>query len=180
MSDFRIVDTGDIENSENLFLFGPEAALVVGPFSLFGEYKHAILQRSDARTVEFEGGHIGATWSLTGESRAEVYTIRTGEFKGPTPREPFSLSRGGLGAWEPAARFAYVNLNDGGPGNPDSGGKEQRLGLNWIPIRNVRMMLNYDHVLQADVAGPPTNSQVEVTKEGEGLDIFTLRAQIAF
>lgn len=185
MSNFRIVDTGALEDVQNVILFGPEAAAVFGPFSLFGEYNRAILQRNGLRQVEFEGGHIGATWSLTGESRAAAYTIRTGEFKRLRPRENFSLGTGGLGAWELAARFAYVNLNDGGPaGAPGavSGGKQQRIGasLNWYPNHNVRFMLGYEHVLQADVGGPPSSSRVEITKEGEGLDIFTLRTQVAF
>lgn len=185
MSNFRIVDTGALEDVQNLILFGPEAAVVFGPFSLFGEYNHAILQRNGLRQVEFEGGHIAATWSLTGESRAEVYRIESGEFKRLRPRENFSLRSGGLGAWELGARFAYVNLNDGGPaGAPGtvSGGKEQRISaaLNWYPNHNVRFMLGYEHVLQADVGGPPSSSRVEITKEGEGLDIFTFRTQLAF
>lgn len=183
MSNFRIVDTGALEDVQNLILFGPEAAAVFGPFSIFGEYNHAILQRNGLRQVEFEGGHIGATWSLTGESRAAAYTIKTGEFKRLRPRENFSLRSGGLGAWELAARFAYVNLNDGGPASaPEavSGGREQRISasLNWYPNYNVRFMLGYEHVLQADVAS--SSSRVETTKEGEGLDVFTIRTQFAF
>jgi len=185
MSNFRIVDTGALEDVQNVILFGPEAAVAFGPFSLFGEYNHAILQRNGLRRVEFEGGHVAATWSLTGESRAAAYTIKTGEFKRRRPREDFSLRGGGLGAWELGARFAYVNLNDGGPaGDPGtvSGGKEQRISaaLNWYPNYNVRFMLGYEHVLQADVGGPPSSSPVEITKEGEGLDIFTFRTQLAF
>jgi len=60
------------------------------------------------------------------------------------------------------------------------GGKEQRISasLNWYPNYNIRMMLGYEHVLQADVATASPRSVS--TKEGEGLDIFTLRAQLAF
>jgi len=185
MSNFRIVDTGSLEDVQNVILFGPEAGVVFGPFSVVGEYNHAILQRNGLRQVEFEGGHVAATWSLTGESRAAAYTIKTGEFKRLRPREDFSLRSGGLGAWELGARFAYVNLNDGGPSSaPEavSGGKQQRISaaLNWYPNYNVRFMLGYEHVLQADVAGPPSSSRVEITKEGEGLNIFTFRTQLAF
>ncbi|MHA7836234.1 MAG: OprO/OprP family phosphate-selective porin [bacterium] len=183
MSDYRIVDTGALEDVQNIFLFGPEAAFVWGPVSIFGEYNRAILQRNGFSTVELEGGHVGATWALTGESWAKSYTIRTGEFKRLRPRRDFSLGGGGAGAWELAARFAHVNLNDGGPASsPDAvlGGKEQRISasLNWYPNYNIRMMLGYEHVLQADVATASPRSVS--TKEGEGLDIFTLRAQLAF
>src|SRR5439155_13199923 len=69
----------------------------------------------------FNGGYVQVSYFLTGENRA--YDRRYGReaanyLDGPTT--PFWLLRrdgggltAGLGAWELAARYNYVNLNDG-------------------------------------------------------------------
>src|SRR5690606_30257104 len=68
-----------------------------------------------------------------------------------SPSSPFSLG-GGLGAWELAARYSVADLNDNecvaGAATPVGGirGGEQKIttvGLNWYPIKNVRMMFEY-------------------------------------
>ncbi|HPG24358.1 MAG TPA: porin, partial [Myxococcota bacterium] len=180
MSDYRILSTGTIQDIDDVVLYGPEAAFACGPFSIFGEYNRQVIMRDRGNTLQFEGGHIGATWTLTGESRAAAYRIDSGEFKRLTPKQNFSLKNGGIGAWELAGRYAYQNLNDGSASDPSSieGGREQVLtfALNWYVNPVVRFMLNYNYVLQADSSG--TNAVV--AKEGEGLNSFTMRAQVTF
>jgi phosphate-selective porin OprO/OprP len=186
MSNYRVVDTGEQDNIDSLVLFGPEAAISVGPLWVFGEYSRAHIRRNGFDTAEFDSGHIAAAWTLTGESRATTYSIKSGEFKGIKPTHNFSLSKGGAGAWEIAIRYAYLNLNDGGSSNPGAiqGGEEQTLStaLNWYVNPNVRFMLNWNHIIETDISDSPTipAARRASTKEAQGMDIFTLRAQFNF
>ena len=70
----------------------------------------------------------------------------------PKVAHPFSFDKGGWGAWEVAARYSYMNLNDHVTrGRAASltggvfGGKQQvyTMALNWYPNDNIRFMLDY-------------------------------------
>ncbi len=184
MSDYRIVDTERIEDIQEAAIFGPEAAIAFGPFSLYGEYNRAHLTRKGADTLRFQSGHIAATWSLTGESRASIYTIQTGEFKRLTPKNNFSLKTGGVGAWELAVRYAYVDLSSGSASANASvvGGEEHALdtSLNWYLNPVVRFMLDWKHILETSIGDAADATLVARNQEGKGLNAFTLRAQFAF
>ena len=182
MSNYRVVDTGTQGDADSAVLYGPEAAIAVGPLWVFGEYSRANIRRNGFDTATFESGHIAAAWMLTGESRATTYAIKSGEFKGINPFHDFSLKKGGAGAWELAVRYAYANLNAGGATNPGAilGGKEHTLStaLNWYVNPNVRMMLNWNHIIETDVSD---QSPIAASnQEAQGMDIFTLRAQFNF
>lgn len=184
MSDYRVVDTGTIENIQEAVAFGPEAAVAVGPFSLFGEYNRAQLTRKDADTVYFQSGHIGATWSITGERRAATYTMQTGEFKRLTPLHDFSLKHGGIGAWELAVRYAYIDLSSGSATAPGSvvGGEEHAFttGLNWYLNPVVRLMLDWTHILETSIGTNASATTFARNREAKGLNAFTFRTQFAF
>src|ERR1700730_14398935 len=68
-------------------------------------------------SVIFSGYYVYATWYLTGESRAEAYHSYPEEFNAPATfgqtKILHPVSAGGPGAWEVAARFSEINLNDG-------------------------------------------------------------------
>jgi Phosphate-selective porin O and P len=67
----RSVDIGEIEDAEGDLLFGGEAALVRGAFSLQAEAAHTWLYRDGADDVDgLWGGYLSASYFLTGESRA--------------------------------------------------------------------------------------------------------------
>jgi phosphate-selective porin OprO/OprP len=106
------------------------------------------------------------SWFMTGESRN--YKADKGIFDILVPQKPFSLTTGGLGAWELAVRYSEIDLNDDGV----SGGRERDVtaGLNWYPNPYIRFMANYIHVLEFD-GGP---------HDEENLDIFQVRAQVAY
>ena len=179
MSDYRVVDTDTIENIREVVLYGPEAALAIGPFSIFGEYNRAVVRRKKhLDTLSFESGHVGVTWTLTGESRAAAYRIKSGEFKRLRPRNNFSLKNGGIGAWELAARYAYINVTDGSASNPGSvnGGREQAItaALNWYPNPVVRLMLDWTHILETGASTSAFN------QEAKGLNIIAFRTQFTF
>jgi phosphate-selective porin OprO/OprP len=89
----------------------------------------------------------------------------------------------GWGAFELAARYSIVDLNDqvtNGMSQTTTGGvfggKQQTyaVGLNWYPNTNIRFMLDYIH---ADVDKLAANG---VTPNGAHIDAVAARAQFAF
>jgi phosphate-selective porin OprO/OprP len=168
LSSLYPVDTGTLMNVDGVYLVGPEAAIACGPFSLVGEYYHAFLDRSGAANLGFDGWHVEATWSLTGESRAASYRISSGEFKGLRPARNFSFRDGGWGSWEVATRFASIDLND----EDVSGGRQgvYTLGLNWYLNPALRVLFNWSRIVDGHslVAGD------------EGLNVFQGRVDFHF
>ena len=163
----RLADTGNIAGDVNGFLLtGAELAGVYGPFSVQGEYIRADVDRQLGGNLTFDGYYAYASWFLTGESR--VYRGDKGVFDVLTPRNPFNLNFGGWGAWEVAARFSALDLND----RKVAGGylEDATFGLNWYPNAYVRVMANYINVLK--VAGG--------AHSGDNPDVFQLRLQFAY
>lgn len=170
-SNLSVVDTGFISNVRDATLFGPEAAWVRGPFSVYGEYNDARIGRGAGEAdLSFASWHVAATWSLTGESRAAAYEIDAGEFKRLSPARPFRRGDGG-GAWELAVRYSALDLNDGA----FVGGSEKALtaGANWYVNDNVRMLLDWTHIVETDASNA-------IREGAEGMDIFRARAQFTF
>jgi phosphate-selective porin OprO/OprP len=151
LSDFRYVDTGVLE-TEDMDLYGVEAAFKYGPFSLQGEYIRADIdsvRRSvfnnfvwrDQDDIAMDGYYVAASYLLTGEERP--YSTSSGVFGRVKPRNNFSLTGAGWGAFELAVRFSNLDLSDGHV----YGGDEDNwtIGLNWYLNPHTRMMLNYIH-----------------------------------
>ena len=131
---FRLQDA----RPEDVDLLGLETALVLGPFSLQGEYMHDSVSTTFDRHRAFSGYYAQAGYFLTGESRP--YRNATGVFGRVAPKRNFAWGKG-PGAWELALRYSSVDLNDGGV----RGGRETNYtaGINWFLNPNVRLMLNY-------------------------------------
>lgn len=174
----RLIDTGAIASDE-AYVVGPELAVSYGPFKAQGEYYKYNVSRTTLEDVSFDAWYLQASWVITGEKYK--YSSSSAAYKGVSPSSPFSLD-GGFGAWELAARYSVANLNDNegvaGAATPLGGirGGEQKIttvGLNWYPIKNVRMMFEY--------------LDVDVEKlNGAGADIgqdhkaYATRVQFAF
>ncbi len=138
------VDTGFIP-ATNFQLFDPEFALILGPLSLQSEYAFAIVDQIDGPNLFFNGYMAQLSWFLTGEHRPydrkqgihtrmkvfdEFYRVREG-----------GRVRWGLGAWEIAARFSNIVLNDENiQGNNLT---DFTAGLNWYLNPYTRMKFNY-------------------------------------
>jgi phosphate-selective porin OprO and OprP len=125
---------------------GAEAAFVYGPFSLQAELLQSIVDlrnNNNAKNAYFYGMYGFASYFLTGESRD--YNRSSGDFGAVTPKENFSLKDKTWGAWEIAARYSYLDLDDNKA--EISGGilNNMTLGINWYLNRNLRAMLNYVH-----------------------------------
>ena len=155
------VDTGSFA-ADNAHLLGYETALVYGPLSLQGEFTQSFVNRSEGQgDVYFQGAYASMSYFLTGEHRN--YKKSKGSFSRVKPRKNFSFKRGGLGAWEIASRYSYLDLKDG----DILGGimSDVTLGINWYLNPNMRIMGNYVHANRNGVGSA---------------DIFQTRLQVDF
>lgn len=164
IANVRLVDTGDIEDVDHTVKWGLEAASVWGPYSVQGEYMSVDNDLSGGSDPDFNGWYAYGSWFITGESRA----YKNGVFSRVKPKS--IVGKGGHGAWELAARYSDIDLNDSGI----EGGEEKDLtiGVNWYATPTIRFMGNYVNVL--DLNDSPTQS------DSDKPDIFELRAQIDF
>ena len=167
----RMVDTGNFPDPDTFTKYGVEAATVLGPFSLQGEYMLVQAQddTSGISDPDFEGGYVYGSWFLTGESR----NYKKGKFGRVSPKNP--VGKGGIGAWELAARYSTIDLDDG----DFKGGEEDNItvGLNWYANKYVRFMANY---VMTDT--DPTSQRIQDDQgvDDDELSVFQLRAQIDF
>ena len=166
----RLVDTGAIPDPDQFTRLGLEAATVLGPFSLQGEYITVAAESETVDDADFDGWYVYGSWFLTGESRK----YKKGAFSRVTPHSTVGKG-GGIGAWELAVRYSTIDLEDG-----DTFGGEQdniTLGVNWYATKYVRFMANY---VMAD-ADPVRNGLVVPGQyDDDSPDIFQVRAQIDF
>jgi phosphate-selective porin OprO/OprP len=155
-----------------------------------GYFKYGIDQRgiTALRGQGFDGWYAEGSWVLTGESRG--YSAANAAFTNPKPRVNFSPESGGWGAFELAARYSTLDLNDNegvvGGAMPAGGvrGGEQRIatvGLNWYPNQVLKFTLQAQNV-QASKIGTNTVLVPNVTNAnlGQNFNTIALRSQIAF
>ena len=102
-----------------MLLLGLENAYVLGPLAVQAEYIRSYVDvnspgtATQFRNVHFDGYYAQTSYFLTGEHRP--YRKKDGYFGRVKPKKNFSLKRGGLGAWEVAARYSHANLDRIGP-----------------------------------------------------------------
>lgn len=133
-------DTGDIADAKGDTLLGGEAALVLGSFSLQAEAAHTWLARDGGDDADgLWGGYVGASWFLTGETRA--YTGEEGRFDRVRVANPIQED-GGTGALELAMRLDYLDLNGDDLGIDAGEQVSYVAGVNWYANDHVRLMLN--------------------------------------
>jgi len=161
-ADVRLIDTGTITDVDDTLKAGLELALVFGPFSMEAEYLMADINRETGEEPTFKGYHVQAGCFLTGETRG----YRNGVFRGIKPKNNW-------GAFEAAARWSCVDLNDDGF---DGSGKQENLtlGLNYYAAGNVRFMANY---IMVDVTDRDPS---KIAGGEDSPNIFLLRAQYNF
>jgi phosphate-selective porin OprO/OprP len=179
-----LISTGAIANVSSAQVYSVEAAGTYGPLFVQGEYFWFNIQR-DANTglppigapdLKFQGGYGQVGYVLTGESHP--YNAAAAAYGGIKPARPFDLSGGGWGAWEIAARYSTMDLNNlVGTTTGVAGGRQNvvTVGLNWYANSNVRLMFDYLH---GDIS-----KQVSPTNFGDAgskFDAFAMRTQVAF
>ena len=127
----------------------PQLYYYYGPFGLISEYarvEHDVARGTNAQTLDHDGWQIAATYVLTGEKNS---------FKGITPKSDFDLDKGNWGAWEIAARYSELNIDDkafAGPAGTRLAGatsttksaESWALGLNWYLNKFVKIQTTYE------------------------------------
>jgi phosphate-selective porin OprO/OprP len=179
----KFVNTGAIASGHS-WQWGLEGAAAWKNFYVQGGYfRYGIDLRTTKSAYGFSGWYGAASYILTGESKP--YLPATGAFGNPKPRIPFSFKGGGWGAWEAAARFSDLNLNDHagaiGAALPAGGlrGGEQKiwtLALNWYPVAAIKFGLQYENIAIDRIGTRGTSVNTFV---GQTLNTIALRSQVA-
>jgi phosphate-selective porin OprO/OprP len=187
-----LLSTGAIANVSRAEVYSVEAAAGWGPLFFQGEYFWYTVNReapSNATrpalsSLNFNGGYAEASWTITGEHR--TYIPATGAYSAIIPNNPVNVNGTGWGAWEIAARYSVVNLNDQvGTAAGVAGGQQNifTAGLNWYVNSNIRFILNYLHGTfekQAVTISATNANNVTFTNVGANFDAVAGRMQIAF
>ena len=179
----RWLNTGRIADVERFSILGFEHVLNYGAFQWTSEIQGNWANRNDGSDdTFFWGGYTYVSYFLTGEHMP--WSRDSGTLGRPKPLENFfwvdtcdGCRGGGLGAWQVAARYSYLDMNDadvfGGVG------RSLTLGLNWYWNTNASMQFNYifGDITNAAVANSAGNSGTPLTGEYE---IATVRMRIDF
>jgi phosphate-selective porin OprO and OprP len=179
-----LISTGAIANVSSAQVYSVEAAGTYGPLFMQGEYFWFNIQR-DANTglppigapdLKFQGGYGQVGYVLTGETHP--YNAAAAAYGGIKPAHPFDINGGGWGAWEIAARYSTMDLNNLiGTTTGVAGGRQNvvTVGLNWYANSNVRLMFDYLHGDISKQIGPTNFGDA-----GSKFDAFAMRTQVAF
>lgn len=129
----RLVDTGNLTDTDRVATTGLESFWVSGPFKLQGEYMRTTVKRYRAGSSNFKGsaGYLSGIWNLSGESWG---------YKGGTPTTPLP-DEPGRGMWQLGLRYDTMDLDDGNV----LGGTMNTwtAGVNWYWRSNFKFMFNY-------------------------------------
>lgn len=163
----RLADTMSFD-ADDVVVANFELATVLGPFSAQGEVFYTEIDGNETCPT-FWGFYVQASYFLTGEHRP--YKKGNAVFDRVKVNDNFMNGEGGSGAWELAARYSYLDLNDDGI----EGGELSTitLGVNWYLNPHTRVMLNY---IYADACefGP------KAAADEAQAHIFGVRFQIDF
>jgi phosphate-selective porin OprO/OprP len=136
------VDTGAFDADRANLLQG-DVAFVHGPFWAYADYFSQFVDPDGMNDVRFDGWSVAAGWFITGESKP--YRTSNSAFDRITPKTNYD-GKGGCGAWEVAARYSHLDLDDGGI----DGGRVDNftVGVSWYLNPNTRVMLDWVHAMQ--------------------------------
>ncbi len=131
LSTVRLVDAGNMTDTDRIATTSAEAMWVRGPIKLQGEYYSSDIDRMENGDYTSTGGYLSALWNITGE---------TWGYKGGVPSTPLP-SEPGTGMWQLGLRYDTIDLDDGSV----RGGQMDAwtVGANWYWRSNFKFMLNY-------------------------------------
>lgn len=142
LSSVKYIDTGTIEDVENVNLVNFETLFVTGSLAFQGEYLTTKVNTGNVTSINnynFSSYYGQVSYFLTGESKK--YKSSYDGLDRVKPKNNFGGNKKGAGAWEVALRFSNSDLN-----SKDIFGGEQSditLGINWYLNPVTRIMLNY-------------------------------------
>jgi phosphate-selective porin OprO/OprP len=170
-----LVDTGTIGGTDITQTIGLESLWVRGPLSWQNEAMGCFVDTASGNTAFLNGAYSQVGWFLTGEHRP--YDRKAGAIDRVIPFHSVSKSGGGIGAWEVAGRWSYLDITD----RQIQGGLMQNMtvGLNWYVNPNCKCVFNYIHSW-AD-SRPIRNGVIQSNDFiSSQLDAFGLRCQLDF
>ncbi len=157
--------------------FSPQGYWYWNQFGVLGEYvvsNQELVRGAVSDKFENEAWQISGTYVLTGEDAS---------FKGVKPRKPFDLSLSQWGAFEIAARYGELDLDDElfnkNFTSRSASITEERafgLGLNWHLHNNVRLMLDYERT-DFSGGGPLVSGEAQ---DRATENVILTRLQIAY
>jgi len=171
---FFTYSTSTVPDGEH-WRISPQGYYYWGPLGFMGEYgisdQHvkritAPIATADLHNTAWE---VSGGWVLTGEPDS---------YNGVVPRHPFSLEKGGWGAWQIVGRYARLNVDDAAfpefasAATSASEAEAWAVGLNWYLNANLRANLSFSRTTFTGGSSGP------VTKQSE--DVLFTRAQLAF
>jgi phosphate-selective porin OprO/OprP len=143
----------------------PQAYYYYGSLGVLGEYiesKQAVSRHTSATATRSDNlknsaWQVATSYFLTGEDAA---------YNAATPRSNFAIGSPGLGAWEIAARYQHLDIDDdaftGGaasfanPATAATAATGYSVALNWYLNQSVRWTLEYDRTVFEGGAGTAT------------------------
>jgi len=171
-SSLKLFNTGTVSDVDSIQTAIFELAAIMGPLSFQSEIAQSTVDRNVGGDLDFDAFYAQVGYTLTGETRS--YKGSDGEFKILKPANSFNLQEGTWGAWELAARYDSLNLNDGGVFGGD--GERMTLALNWYLNQNFRILTNYSKTFDIG-QGPILKTD---GSDADDIDVITIRTQWAF
>ena len=158
----------------------PQAYYFNGPLGLLAEYAQSEFDVTDgtyrANNVKNDAWHITGSWILTGENAS---------FGAVKPKNTYNPDGAGWGAWEVAARYQEINIDDKlfdgtthylTSATQSKSAKAWALGVNWYLNNNVKVVADYENTyFEGSVTGA-TPSSIERPNERS---LFT-RLQLSY
>jgi phosphate-selective porin OprO/OprP len=165
-------------------VYNVETAATFGQFFYQGEYFKYVVNRSGRARADFDGAYAEVSYAWGGR---RTYTANCGCYSGINPISPFSLSSGGMGAFEIAGRISYANMTDlYNSSLPTAsqtlgfvnGGRQTNytLALNWFLNSNMMFKVNYIHS-NLDKANASASKGIPA---GINMDAIAGRVQFVF
>ncbi len=162
------ITTGAV-NTSAYNVLGSELLWVRGPISLQSEAMMNVVNQSGGGQAVLPGAYAQVGYFLTGEHRP--YDRKTGTIDRVIPKSNLTFDGKccdpGLGAWEVAGRWSYLDLND----SAIRGGTimDYTAGLNWYWNPYTKMVFNYVHAVADGPLTPVSHT-----------DFVGIRAQLDF
>jgi len=153
----------------------PQGYYYWGPVGLLGEYvisDQRVTKGATSANLRNTAWQIAGCWVLTGEDAS---------YMGVTPKHPFDPRANHWGAFQLAARYADLDIDDAAfpvyadPARSASEAKAWAVGLNWYLNRSIRVNTSF---ARTTFEGPIDKTKATVPRQPEEV-VFT-RFQLAF
>lgn len=144
------IRTDDLVDSRHVDFVNGEVMTIQGPLMIQSEIVGVFVTRRNGMTdPDFWGAYGQVSYLLTGEHHNyESGPAHIGRLE---PKENFSTTGPGWGAWEVAGRLSYTDASD----DDVKGGEVLAFAtaVNWYLTANLRWQLNYVHAYRKNTRG---------------------------